>query len=207
MNTVTHDVLVIFAHPAFQKSRVNRTLAGRVKDMEGVTFHDLYEAYPDFHIDVRHEQGLLRGHDIIVFQHPFFWFSVPALLKEWLDLVLEHGWAYGKDGSALAGKKLLSVVSTGGREELYQKDGYNRHRMEEFLNPIKQTAHVCKMDYLPPFVVHGTHMMTGETISRHADDYRRLLAALRDGRFDFESARKLPRLNADLERLITEQAG
>jgi len=88
-------VLVLFAHPALEKSRVNRRLAAAVADLPGVTLHDLYEAYPDFDVDVKREQDLLVAHDVLVVQHPFYWYSTPALVKQWEDLVLEHGWAYG----------------------------------------------------------------------------------------------------------------
>jgi len=94
-------ILILFAHPALQKSRVNRVLAGEVRDLDGVAFNDLYERYPEFDIDVTYEQGLLLSHDVIVFHHPFFWYSTPSLLKEWQDLVLAHGWAYGREGTAL----------------------------------------------------------------------------------------------------------
>lgn len=198
----SNSILILFAHPALQKSRINRRLIAYISDIEGVTVHDLYEAYPDFHIDVAHEQELLESNDIIVFQHPMFWFSTPALLKEWQDLVLVHGWAYGVGGHALRGKKFLSAISTGGRESLYRKDGYNRHTVAEFLSPIRQTAYVCGMDYLPPFVVHGTHMMKEEEIARHGEDYRRILTALRDGQVDLEAARRLSRLNSDIESII-----
>jgi len=46
-----------------------------------VTIHDLYETYPNFHIQVKFEQDLLLAHDIIVFHHPFYWYSSPAILK------------------------------------------------------------------------------------------------------------------------------
>ena len=68
-----HRVLVLFAHPALQKSRVNRALARAGREVEGITFHDLYEAYPDFDVDVEHEQALLAAHDVIVLQHPLYW--------------------------------------------------------------------------------------------------------------------------------------
>ena len=70
-------------------------LHGRLR---GVTFHDLYELYPDFDVQVEQEQELLISHDMIILQHPFYWYSCPPLLKQWIDLVLEHGWAYGKEG-------------------------------------------------------------------------------------------------------------
>jgi glutathione-regulated potassium-efflux system ancillary protein KefG len=195
-------ILILFAHPALQKSRVNKQLIQRVRDLDGITFHDLYEAYPDFHIHVKKEQALLQEHDIIVFQHPLFWFSIPSLLKEWQDLVLEHRWAFGKEGVALRGKKLLSAVSTGGRESLYRREGSNRFTIRELLAPIDQLAHLCGMDYLPPFVVHGTHTLTESEIARHAEDYRAILTALRDNRVDLEAAGKFPRLNSRLDEII-----
>ncbi len=197
-----HRVLVLFAHPALQKSRVNRVLARRVRGLAGITVHDLYEAYPDFDIQVDREQELLKTHDVIVLQHPFFWYSTPAILKEWQDLVLEHGWAYGSTGKALRGKRFLSALSTGGNEDAYQAGGYNRFAIRQLLAPFEQTAALCGMVFLPPFVVHGTLQMTDDEIERHAGDYRRTLEALRDGALDVDKARKVARLNADLDSLI-----
>jgi glutathione-regulated potassium-efflux system ancillary protein KefG len=205
MTSHKNKILILFAHPALQKSRVNKELIKYVKDIEGVTFHDLYEAYPDFHIPVRQEQDLLVKHDVIVFHHPLFWFSVPALLKEWMDLVLEHMWAYGQKGKALRGKKLLTVTSTGGRESLFRETGFNRHTMAEFLFPLGQTARVCGMKYLPPFVIHGTHTITKEEIALHGEDYRKIITALRDDKLDLEKASQFLRLNADTDSLIMEQ--
>ena len=53
-------VLVLFAHPKFEKSRANTILVNYIRNKEGVTFHDLYEEYPDFHIDVSYEKKLLE---------------------------------------------------------------------------------------------------------------------------------------------------
>jgi glutathione-regulated potassium-efflux system ancillary protein KefG len=138
----------------------------------------------------------------VVLQHPFFWYSVPPLLKQWIDLVLEHGWAYGSEGNALVGKYVMSAISTGGREASYRRDGHNRYTMRELLAPVEQTFTLCGMRYLPPFYVHGAHGMTIEQIDRHADDYRRVIEALRDGAIDLETVTDLPRLNADLEALL-----
>ncbi len=197
-----NHVLILFAHPSLRRSRVNRRLVEAVRDLDGVTIHDLYEAYPDFHIDVAHEQGLLVSHDVVVLQHPFFWYSTPAILKEWQDLVLEHGWAYGHDGDALDGKTMLSAVSAGGPEEAYREGGSNRYTMRQFLAPIEQTARLCGMEYLPPFVVHGTHGLRGVELERAAADYRRVIVALRDGTLDPGAVRDLPRINQDLEAVF-----
>src|SRR5688572_33193483 len=99
-------VLILFAHPVLERSRVNRRLVEAVTGLDDVTVHDLYETYPTLSIDVRREQALLLEHDVVVAQHPFYWYSTPSVLKEWQDLVLEHGWAYGHGGTRLHGKIL-----------------------------------------------------------------------------------------------------
>ncbi len=199
-------ILVQFAHPAFEKSRVNRRLVSAIRGLADVTFNDLYEAYPEFDVDVGREQELLLEHDVVVLHHPFFWYSTPALLKQWEDLVLEHGWAYGSTGEALVGKRMMSVVTTGGRETAYGPEGRNRFTIRQLLAPIEQTAVLCGMEYLPPFVVHGTHGMDTQEMERHADDYRTMLEALRDGTLDLDRARTQSRINADLPTLLPEGA-
>lgn len=202
MQSFKNNILILFAHPALQNSRVNSQLIDYVKDLDGITFHDLYETYPDFYIDVKHEQNLLLENDIIVFHHPLFWFSIPAILREWMDLVLQHMWAYGKTGLALQGKKLFNATTTGGRESMYQHHGFHGSTMIEFLAPIRQSAHVCGMDFLPPFVVHGTRNITQPEIKRHGEDYQNLILALRDDKVDLEAARAYQRLNSNLESII-----
>jgi len=197
-------ILVLFAHPAFEKSRVNHWLVDAARGLSGITFHDLYEEYPDFDIDVPREQELLLEHSGIVFQHPFFWYSTPAILKQWQDLVLEHGWAYGSAGTALRGKRLLNAITTGGREVAYAREGHNRFTMRELLVPIEQTARLCGMTYLAPFVVHGTHGMTPAQAQRHTSDWRRTLEALRDDRVDVERASGVARLNEDFDALLRD---
>jgi len=196
------NVLVLFAHPAIRKSRVNRLMLDAVRPVDGVTVNDLYEAYPDLDIDVAREQELLAGHDVVVFQHPFYWYSTPAMLKEWQDLVLEHGWAYGHEGDALRGKTLLSAISTGGSEEAYCAQGNNRFTIRQLLAPIEQTARLCGMVYLPPFVVHGTHSVSEQEIEGHANDYRLLVEGLRDDRVEVAKTAKLSRLNVDVAGLL-----
>jgi len=191
-----NKILILFAHPAFHKSRINRRLIGAVRGIKGVTLNDLYENYPDFFIDVNREKKMLLEHDIIIWHHPFYWYSSPAILKEWMDLVLEHGFAYGIDGRELEGKKVLSVVSTGGRKEVYSEKGRNHFSINQFLVPFKQSANLCRMDYLPPFVVHGSHTINGNDIEEYADQYQKLLIALRDDTLDEKVLRKTEYMNS-----------
>ncbi|MET1073520.1 MAG: NAD(P)H-dependent oxidoreductase, partial [Umezawaea sp.] len=104
--------LVLLAHPDLARSRVNATLAAAVADVPGVVLHDLAATAADF--DVADEQRLLLEHESIVFQFPFYWYSVPALLKRWMDEVLVRGFAYDAGGSLIGGRTLLVVASTGG---------------------------------------------------------------------------------------------
>lgn len=188
-------LLLVFAHPAFEWSRVNRALVEAVEGLEHVTFRDLYEIYPQFDVDPAEEQALLDRHDIVVLQHPLHWYSMPPLLKAWVDLVLEHGWAYGTDGTALVGKTILHAMTAGGPESAYTPEGSNRYSVRELTRHFEQTARLCGMDYLAPFVVHGTHRMGDDERAEHAATYRRALEALRDGRIDLEQARAAERLN------------
>jgi len=197
-----HRVLILFAHPALHRSRVNRGLVRAVRDLEGVTFHDLYEIYPDFDVDAEHEQELLERHDLIVLQHPMYWYSTPALVKQWEDVVLEHGWAYGANGTALRGKKMLSVITAGGGATSYTREGLNCFTVAELLAPIAQTARLCGIEYLPPYVIHGTHSLGTDDVARMADEYRRVIVALRDGTLDLERARANTHLNDDLAALL-----
>jgi glutathione-regulated potassium-efflux system ancillary protein KefG len=204
---VSQRVLVLFAHPALQKSRVNKRLLQEPQAIDGVTVHDLYEAYPRFDIDVAHEQQLLIDHEVLVLQHPFYWYSTPSILKEWQDLVLEHGWAYGSEGNALRGKRWMHVVSTGGREEAYTPSGFQQLTVRQLLAPLERTALLCGMRFLAPFIVHGTHSMQPADIDLHAADYREVLRALCEGRIDEEAVAQAPRLNADLSRVILQKKG
>ena len=161
-------ILIIFSHPAYQRSIVNRALREAASDVESTTIQDLYERYYDFNINVKDEQQLLIDHDIIVFQFPLHWYSCPAILKQWMDLVLEHNFAYGKLGTALNDKKLQVVVTTGGGEATYESRGANNFPLQQFLLPIMQTTSFCGMQYLPPYAVHGAHRIKTAAQVHHA---------------------------------------
>jgi glutathione-regulated potassium-efflux system ancillary protein KefG len=179
-----NKILILYLHPMSRKSRINTAMVNAVSDLENVTVRHMYDIYPDFFIDVKAEQELLIEHDIIVWQHPFYWYSSPALLKEWIDLVLEHGFAYGRDGNALKGKQVITATTTGGRIESYTDGGYNHYSINQFLAPFERTAVLCKMQYLPPFIAHGTLLLEEQDIKDVADDYKKIIVSLRDKLFD-----------------------
>lgn len=162
-------ILVNLFHPHLDKSTVNRAWAQRLAQEADITLRDLYALYPDGDIDIAAEQAALAAHDRLVFQHPFYWYSTPPLMKQWQDDVLTYGWAYGPGGDALAGKEWLSVISTGGPAHSYQAGGYNSFSMSEFLKPLQQSANLLQTTFLPPFIFHGAVQMTPEAVAASAE--------------------------------------
>ncbi len=201
-----NKILILFGHPAFRRSTINAALREAVETLDGVTFHDLYASYPDFLIDVPHEQQLCERHDIIIFQHPFYWYSTPAIVKEWFDLVLEHAWAYGSAGNALKGKITFQALTAGGSQEHYGPHGLNRFNIRELTTPFWATANLCGMDWLPPFAVLGIHQgLPEKDCIRHAEEYRRTIIALRDNQLNLGQARSAELLNQDLNEIIIKE--
>jgi glutathione-regulated potassium-efflux system ancillary protein KefG len=177
-------ILVLFAHPRPRQSVVQRAMLAAIAGLSDITVRDLYAEYPDLMIDARREQTELVAHDLIVFQHPLLWYSSPAVVKEWLDVVLEEGWAYGTGGNRLHGKFLLNAISAGGSPEEYHGQGRYRFPIRGLLAPFDQTAHLCGMAWLEPFVVHAGRRLDAAALSSRAERYRELLIGLRDERLD-----------------------
>jgi len=198
------SILVVFAHPRLEKSRTNAVLLRSISHLPHVTVRDLYEEYPDYNIDIGREKEYLIGHDIIIWHHPFFWYSCPPLLKQWIDMVLEIGWAYGPGGTALKGKLCFNAITTGGAREAYSREGRNRFSLREFLVPFEQTARLCQMTYLPPFAVQGTHRLTQEAITRAGEQYALLLSRLAENSLSIEHLLTLETLNDEILQTSTE---
>jgi glutathione-regulated potassium-efflux system ancillary protein KefF len=171
------NILVLYAHPAAHLSRVNSRMVHAARGVPNVTVHDLYGTYPDFDVDVPREQALMAGADLVVFQHPVQWFGMPSLMKEWIDTVLEHGWAFGQGGTALRGKDYLLVVTSGGPEVSSRPDGSPDDASAAFLPPFQQTAELCGMRWNAPLVFHGARHADNDAVDAHVEKYRQHLAA------------------------------
>jgi len=185
------ELLVYFAHPGHRFSHVNQEMFASAKTVSGVTLVDLYREYPRFEIQVEREQERLLAADVILFQFPIFWYSTPSLIKEWQDLVLEHGFAYGVGGTRLKGKRLMLAVTAAGPEEAYCPDGYQHHSLRTFLTPLEQTARLCSMSFETPYVLYSSlRAPAAGQVMPHVRGYRRLLEAIRDNHYNFDKARK-----------------
>jgi glutathione-regulated potassium-efflux system ancillary protein KefF len=164
------EIVVLTAHPQRAQSRVTRSLmqAAASAAPARTDVRDLYALYPDYWIDVAAEQAALAAARLVVWLHPIHWYSMPPLMKLWLDDVFAFGWAYGPGGHALRGKDLWLATSTGGTEDAYRPSGHNRYFFDEFLHPYEQTAALTGMRWLPPLVQHGAHRLDDGALQAHA---------------------------------------
>lgn len=151
---------MVHAHPYPHTSRGCAALLDSISDLPGLEVRSLYDTYPDFDIDVAAEQDALRRARAVVWLHPLYWYTAPALLKHWFEKVLAVGFAYGESGSALAGKPCLWVTTTGGGE--YSPEGIHHHAFRDFAPVIEMTARYSGMRWEEPFVVND--------VTGHSDD-------------------------------------
>jgi len=175
---LARSILIVYAHPYPDRSRAGRALLAGVREMEGVSVRSLYDLYPDFSIDVDLERRELAAADVLVWQCPFYWYGMPSLLHLWIEKVLGHGWAYGPGGTAVCGKTVLWVTTTGAPVEGYRPGAMHGHPFEAFVPAISQTAMFCGMKWVPPLVVHGAHRISNDELGNAVGRYRALLDRL-----------------------------
>lgn len=191
-------LLVYYAHPGHRSSSVNRPMAKAARETKGIEFVDLYRLYPRYDVNIAVEQERVLGADVILFQFPLFWYSTPSLIKEWIDLVLEHGFAYGSGGDQLAGKTMMLALTAAGPEEAYAPDGYQHFPLRTFLTPLEQTARLCQMRFVAPYVLHSSlQAPSAGEVAPHVSGYRKLLNAIRDDAYDFDAAEAMSAVTYD----------
>ena len=176
------------------RTRTGRARTGRcsraLEGLEGLEVRSLYDLYPDFSIDVAAEQAALLRASTVVWQHPIYWYTAPALLKLWFEKVLLVGWAYGKGGTALHGKQCLWVVTAGADDRGYSATGEHQYPFEAFVPVVQQTAQFCGMRWLEPLVVKAAHRITADELTGYGARYReRLEALVREDRAGTEGVR------------------
>ncbi len=174
------NILLLHCHPWPHKSRYNRRLIEKARKLNHVEVRDLYELYPALHINEEMEQEALEKADVVVFQYPIYWYSAPALLKEWVDVVLQSGFAFGED-SKLRGKRALLAVSTGGDAGTYSADGKHGADIDVYLQPMMMTAKFCGMETMDPFVSHSVRDLDYDQINSRAGEFCDLLTMLGKG--------------------------
>ena len=188
-------IAVVYAHPYPKHSRACAVLLRAIADLPGVEVRSLYDRYPDFDIDAAAERSALEPARLVVWMHPLYWYTGPALFKLWLEQVLVKGWAYGEGGRALAGKGCLWVATTGGDEAAYTPAGKHAHGFEAFVPVMEQTARFCGMSWLEPFIVHGAHLVPEQALVDAGERLRRRVQEWIEGQRASE-----PQMNTDEHR-------
>lgn len=162
--------LVILAHPRYDQSLANRTIIDVLENSDlDIVVRDIFKLYPDYKIDPIAEQEMLLQHDTIVFQYPFYWYNMPAILKHWFDVVFEYQFAYGSGGDKLKGKYFLPSFTVGAPESGYHTLADHHFRVLEFCKNLEQTAYYAKMNYVDPVYFHGTSLNAGNTAPQVRD--------------------------------------
>lgn len=151
-----NKTLVILAHPNLNEQSIsNKVIIHELEKESSITTRNLYELYPTFEIDVKAEQEALIEADNIVFQFPFYWYSVPGILKHWQDLVFIYGFAYGRKGTKLKNKNLIVSTTIGGEKDSYNKNSYNTFKVDDLLKPLEQTSNLVGMKFQKPICSYG----------------------------------------------------
>lgn len=149
------NILIISGHPDLKESLANQTILDELeKNLPDAQIRKLDKLYPDFQIDVPSEQEALLWADTIVWQFPFHWYGLPALMKQWLDCVFLHGFAHGSNAK-LGDKKLLLSITAGAPDGAYQTEGVFEYPLAEFLRSQKITAKLCNLDWQTPVYTCG----------------------------------------------------
>ena len=129
--------LAIFAHPYFEYSTTNVELIKAYETSEQLTFKDLYEEYPDFHIATFKERKRIREYERLVFHFPLIWFGLPPLLRLWIDEVFDMSWkAEDENNHPLMNKDAVIIVTIGATKENYQPNGLYKTTIEELMKPL-----------------------------------------------------------------------
>ena len=141
-------ILFVLAHPNIESSIGNKTILEKFKSLNpDAEIDDLYKLYPNFKIDVKKEQEKLVKADVIVFQFPMYWYNAPALLRQWFESVLEHGFAYGSKGKALSGKRVFFSITTGAPLDAFKQGGFQNYTIEDLTKGFHQLCNLCSMKW------------------------------------------------------------
>jgi len=131
--------------------------------------------------ELEREMNKLAAADLVIFQTPIWWFSLPAILKGWVDRVLAMGFSYTEAAryktGLLGGKRAMLSITTGGLAAAYAPEGAHG-RLDAVLSPIHRIFQFLGMEVLPPFVAYGAARVQPEQRAAYLAEYRERLLTL-----------------------------
>ncbi len=167
--------LVIFAHPYLEHSNSNAEIINFYVRHQHFTLRDLYEEYPDFHIAAFRERKRLQNYDRFIFQFPLIWFGMPPLLRLWIDEVFDREWLKDGQDNPLEGKEIHILVTTGGKERSFTKEGTYRYTIEELISGLIVSLNVFKAHIKNIKVVYEANKLSKKEIVIHKKEFVQLL--------------------------------
>ncbi len=148
-----NETLMLVGHPDIEKNSIfNKIIVDSFQNIKEVRIKNIMKEYPDFKIDIKREQEILIEVENIVFQFPLYWYSMPAIMKEWIDRVFEYGFACGSKGDKLKGKNCILSITIGGPKSSYLDKDNSSFSMESLLSPLEKTINFCGMNFLNPIL-------------------------------------------------------
>ena len=170
------NIRILIAHPDLTKSKANRALISAVEKNPQVQIVDLQKHIVNGSFNVESELEALRHTDLLVWMFPLYWYSAPAILREWQDQVLSAA-VYGPH-KVLAGKKLMVVTTVGARASTYRSGDLNQYTLDEILRPFEVCARSAQMQWLPHFALYGVGDMDSKALQLEAERFAQQLNGL-----------------------------
>lgn len=167
--------LVLFAHPYFEHSTTNVRLIECYEGIENITFRDLYEDYPDFHIQPFKERKRIVDFDRIIFHFPLIWFGLPPLLKLWIDEVFDMRWITEDGLNILSGKDAVIVTSVGGRHSSYTSLGKYGVSVETLLAGLRVSLNVNKIKLKKVQVIYNADDLSESQLDGYVTELSKIL--------------------------------
>jgi putative NADPH-quinone reductase len=173
------STVLILAHPDFTGSRANRALLDGLAGVPDLELVELYALYPDGQISYAVERERILRAGRLVLQFPLQWYSVPALLKQWMDSVLTPLF-FGEPhvAASTAGLGVLAATTLGGPEANYQRDGANAMTVNDLFAPLRATSGRCNWQWQAPFALYDVRNLDAASLARAAARYRTALLSV-----------------------------
>ncbi len=167
------STVLVLAHPNFAASRANRALLAGLDGIPGLEVAELYTLYPDGRIEFAIERERVLRAERMVLQFPLQWYSVPSLLKLWMDTVLTPLFYDEPDiAASTANLAILAATTTGGPASSYHPDSPSGMTINDVFAPLRATARKCNWLWQAPFALHDVRNSDEAAFARAAEDYR-----------------------------------
>lgn len=135
----------------------------------------MYEEYPDFHIHAFRERKRIMEYERLIFHFPLIWFGIPPLLKLWIDEVFDLKWLKQRHEKPLSGKEAFIMVTSGGSEKEFSKNGLYGFTMEELLSSLITTLKINGIQVKTIYSVYQADHLNKKDIISHKNSFAEIL--------------------------------